>query len=595
MGILLKSLHDKFAHSSYCAAIFITLLISALGAFLLPISPVNDGYNMALALRELHHDGGLYYGFNLPYFSFFANNKVALVVYWGVVSLVRDVELGIRIVNFICIFSSSFFFSLSIGIVFGDKWRSFGLLFCLTLFPFIILTSPYVYPIGIALSSIAFYLGISKRLVFKPLFFVALGLLFLIRPTASVFIFVFFTFDFLRHLVNKDKRRCAYALLIIILLFASAYFTRWGVGTVFYRSGFHPYPNLTSGATNWTLDIGTRFDRQNTGVAVYAPFSLPEAMKDDDIAIMQNRLFAYFVANNPDYFQTVVELNREIRTAIFNRAREDLFSNPFNIFRFYAWKSTRLFGPSNCTFYFYALNITLPSFEWQAHRNLEQDSKIHIFALIMFLFMSFVYVIIRLLKRRKYDNKMMLALSNLISCVLVVFIMLTLTEVGQRGLLDIYIPAILTACASYIFVLDSLKIWTHHNPCKTLTTDANASNILVRNPVLSIRRVVCSLRSKIALGGALKIFGLLIALVVYSSNNIAVFRNMEVDVTREHGYLRIEFLLANYPSSTYYFIHDGHVIYLTQRTVLEVAEGTTIFFHTPNQAIRIITSDGWRQ
>jgi len=370
LGVLSKILYERHPTIAFRGGICIAVLISALSAFLLPISPINDSLSVATGLSQLLGDG-LAYDWSQPYFAFYANNKVTLALYWGITTLVRNVELGIRITNFLCLFATAFFLSGSIHRIFGAKYRNFGLFVCLLFFPHIILTSPYSYPIAIALASIAFYLCLSTNTAHKPLFFLVAGVLFLVRPTAAIFLFVFFAFSALRHFLCKERRQGLFALCTIAGLFASIFFIQLGVGAAFYRTGFHPWPNLTDGATNWTLDIGTRLDGPKTGSSMYTPFGvLPEHLQDDEIALMQQRLFGYFMMRNPEDYPAVTALNHEIRSALLLRARENFAGNPSNVFLFYGWKTIGLFQTSDYRFYFYTLDIDNPSFSWQAQRNL---------------------------------------------------------------------------------------------------------------------------------------------------------------------------------------------------------------------------------
>ncbi|MCL2376134.1 MAG: hypothetical protein FWC76_01940 [Defluviitaleaceae bacterium] len=563
LGVCLLSaaIREKYVRYVHWGSIFATGVVSALAAFLLPISPTNDSYSMALGLQELLSHGELSPDFNRPYFAFFVNNKIALVIYWGAVALAGDVEIGIRVVNFLCLFSSAFFFSAGLGKIFGeDKWRIFGLMFFLLVFPYIVLTGPYVYPISTALAAAAFYLGICKKTALKPLFFLAVGLLFLMRPTAGIFIFVYFALCGIKHFAGGEKRQGIYALCTILLMLVSIYAVQLGVGAIFYRTGLHPFPNLANGAANWTLDIGTRLDGAATGTSVYTPYGLlPEHLREDEIAIMQNRLFAYFYAGNSEDYENVVALSREIRAAISGRAVDNFLGNPSDIPRFYTYKAIRLFGTSNDHFYFYGLNATLPSFAWQAHRNIEHDSETHIMALILLFSAAFVYMGIWTVVRRKFDTMAIFALSNGLGCAAAVFVMLTLTEVGQRGLLDIFIPAAFVACSAFIFASEKLYRKMH----------IAASIIMI-------------------------IVGLTASLTVFSANNITALKDMDVYIIRENDSLIMEITLPTDVTGEYFFTHDGQTTPLTRHTTIETTEGTWIFLHTPEHIFRIITSSRWR-
>jgi len=544
-----------------CLCLLTPPILAGLAAFFLPISPINDSMAFYRALAQFLEYGALSPSFTRPYFAFYANNLIALMPYRVAVMLANDVRLGVRLVNFLCAFIAVFCFSCSVGKIFGKNRQMFSALICTLLFPYIILTSPYIYPISIALTSLVFCLSFPGCRAKKPFLFLVTGILFLMRPTAAILVFVSYAFLTFRHFIRREKTEALKSLGVIILLFVSLYVTQLGVGAALLRAGLHPFPNLLSGSTNWTLDIGTRFDGFNTGSSTYVPYgALPQHLRDDEIAVMQNRVWNYLATGDINDLQNLTNLNRELRAAIANRTVEIILYNPTNIPRFYFYKSARLFGVSAYRLYFYSLNVHSPTFGQELRSNIEADAEVHFLAVIILSAIGIVFAFVRCIIKRRFDDRALYALSSAMACIAVIFIVLSLTEVAQRTLLDIFIPAAFAICSMMIFLMDDFDVVTR------LAT-----------------------KSKI-IAAVLLALGLIVAGYTFSSNNLGFLRGADFELSQEDGIIALEITLTqDPPAHGHYFVIQEQQIPLSRRMILEIEIGETLYLQTPRRIFRIST------
>jgi hypothetical protein len=149
----------------------------------------------------------------------------------------------------------------------------------------------------------------------------------------------------------------------------------------------------------------------------------------------------------------------------------------------------------------------------------------------------------------------------------VIFIMLTLTEVGQRSLLDIFIPVGFCAGSVVIFILKDFKI---------------------AEKLASARRGMLLLSA-----GVLLVSGLVLAAGVLSSNNISAFRGMSVSVMEDGEYLRTKIIAPRAGAEGYYVTVRGEHLPLETEMTIQIKRGEVFLLNTPNRMFRVTTRRSW--
>jgi len=192
--IISKYSSKEYTRRSYMIALTASFVFTAVMALCTPFSPSYDAYEMLVALNFdiSGFDGGL-----STYYTFWASNKLAFLIYRSFV-LPFGVINGVRICNYVLCCGFIFFISQISGCVSGKSYKAQACVIATALTPFVIMTGPYIYAPSLFMSSAAIWLLLfipgQKRMIVRItsafILFLIIMYLFVMRMTACIQIFV---------------------------------------------------------------------------------------------------------------------------------------------------------------------------------------------------------------------------------------------------------------------------------------------------------------------------------------------------------------------------------------------------------------------
>lgn len=549
----------------FIIALCISGALFAIATFLVPFQPASDSLDLVDSIRY-YKDNAVDGTYIIPYINFYATNKLAAFIYLGVCNAMGGIEMGMRFFNFAAGFGSSVFMALAFGKMFGSRYRGMALMIATVIFPYIIFSAPYIYTPTLLAASAAFYLLLSKNWISKIAGFLFLAIAFSMRPTGMAFIFVFMFIRAVWDVFKLRTYRRFFSMFTLVAALAFCIIFNGGVGFAMYKTGLHPYPNLTNGATLWTLELGTRLDSSRTGRCVYE-ISGEEKMANDPIAANMAHLWSIYSKSDPADYAEVKELQSQTTKMIIQRTKQTFTESSSNILKFLYYKTSTLVwnhvtnsrvytyegmeiptGRGNWGDYpyYFMYNYNNPTFSQQLYHNIEEDSILY-YEIIVYLSVLSAGILIFLAIRRRKFNIFLFAIGAGVLATALTFILLT--EVCERYMLDAYIPIILIVISAIIYM---------------------AKNISVKPFVPPVAGIAA----------------ILLLYFMFSSNDLKAFKNMQFGIDKQDNTTTITFNLESEPGDSYAIILPDQEIYmLNQHTQVSFEGQNTIGIITPYRVI----------
>jgi len=411
------------------------------------------------------------------YMNFWVSNKLVVYTYLPFARLFSDVALGVTALNYVFIFVALLSVAGAVKNMYGKVCFNASLIFLPALTPHILMAGPYIYPPSICLSSLILFLVTCEKRPLQILSLPLMGILFTLRPTALAPILVFI---FLRLLSeSKELKLLLKKALTLCLIFAVMLLVNGGIGLAAKVSGIHVYNDLTSAATIWTLELGTRPTAdKDSGSCFYHPSYVPERLYGDEIADGMNKLWRLYGENDPKDEDEIVSIQNDIKRSLLSRAVDTAVSDTSNGIKSLMYKGRNLFFDLYKPYYI-RVNAEEETFLGDIYSSPDYFGFLYGNVLYLLFFISSLFGIL-LLKDRN--------ISRLVfSAFITVCMFLLLTEVKKTNLFDFYPVMILVICSCLFKVGERLCAFSE----KKLTEK--------RRPLESVKLVsIC-----IAIAGAL--------------------------------------------------------------------------------------------
>lgn len=425
-----------FVFAFFAVGIFTVIAIHT------PYSPAHDSYDMSGFLSQVLR-GENFSPYARAYLSFTATNKITLFLYAPWVKHFQSVKLGTQVFNFLLMLSAIFLLSGSAWRMFGERAGEIALLVLIPFAPYLMLTGPYIYPPSIFISALAMFLYQGRTQVSKIFAYIAFGILYILRPTALGFMFVYVTVYGVLSWKNRKVRWRSIENLALLFVFCVLVNT--AAGGWMHSSGQYPYPNLTTSAKAWTMELGTRMQGTETGKCTYSAYG----KYFDNISTQFHRLWEIYAQGNSEDVDQIKFLHKQIDKEIKWRTKTTVLDSPQHLWQFLTTKYKNLFGDEYKPYY-YMTNISGENFGRNLSRNYERR---------YFLYENILLVCVAggtaavcgaagytLWKRRRISDylRKAIALAAGITAVFVIFILMT--EVGKRLVFDVFTPILLLIC-----------------------------------------------------------------------------------------------------------------------------------------------------
>lgn len=428
--------------------IIISFIIILGGIITAPYTPCHDALDLHSLLNYmLHNNNTMPSGTYIrAYMNFFVNNKLVIYMYLPFVHLFKNTMIGVRFLNGALLIGSVFFTAGAVTKIIKKDCFSQMFLILSMLSPIILLLGPYIYLPSIFIASASMYCYEGKGTVSKIFFFVSASALFALRPTCFGFLITFITLDvFFRF---EDKKELIKKAVSVALTVIFAFVFKTALGTVFYKTGLHIYPNMENAAGLWTMELGTRTNGEQTGTCFYTPFNPKE--EADDIQRDFFKLWEYYHDDaelNTDNYNNIVNLQNSIRQKLINRT----FSRTPAQFYEHLYLKTVTFFKNLYMPYYYKANVNDENMKiWK-----DYDKKYFSYMNMLFIlfFLSSIINFIRIMLKKDGTNGTAAALG--ISALAVNIVFLLLTEVQKKYMFDFYVP--MSMCIAMLFSFDTEK------------------------------------------------------------------------------------------------------------------------------------------
>ena len=525
----------------------------------IPISPGSDSFTLVNSLKYLQNGSG-YTEWSMSYYNFWGNNKIALLIYYfftrmfSMTDTATAVEYGIRLTHFFTLCMFVFSMALAFHKLFGKRFFTLTLLLSVLLYPYLILTAPYVYPIAVSVAALCFCAGTYRSIASYIVFFLSFGLLFMLRPTAAIFIVAYHITALIRSIAGKDGsvKRCAFILIIMALSIPAVKQT---AGFAMYKTGLHPYPGFANSATLWTLYVGTNFAGEDTGVVVYEVDLTPEPGADR-LAVLFHQLWIMSSADGICDIAEMKTVQKEIRTLLLRRVRETILDSPLHLFPFLRQKAANLFV-GEVPPVFYQLNVTSDCFTSDAAENIQDDGYrykniIGIMTLLSLLMLHYL--------RKRQAEALWTAIPVAIGALGTVAVFIAATEVSSRYLTDI-LPALLVVII--------------------------CGFAAVAGEIEKIDRVYM----KDAYKGLVVMAAASIILITYKGNGIAFWKGAQSQMSITGGIATLSIQFSADPPEGYGISSDFDSVPLTKNTEIIFEPSVPLFLYTPDGGQYAATHD----
>lgn len=428
--------------------IFVSAIILLCRIFTTPYTPCHDSLDLHYLLNYmLHNNNAMPNGTYIrAYMNFFVNNKLVVYMYLPFVHLFKNAMIGIRFLNGVFFAGSVFFMAAaSDKLMKKDRFGQLFLVFSL-LSPSILLLGPYIYLPSIFIASAAMFCYSNKNIVSRILFIVLAAALFALRPTCFGFLLTFIIFDLFFRFENKKEFAKKAVSLALTVMFAFVF--KSALGTVFYKTGLHIYPNMQNAASLWTMELGTRTKGTQTGTCFYTPFD--EKEDADDIQKGFFTLWKYYrddVELKTDNYNNIINLQNSLKHKIISRT---LSRTPEQFFEHFYLKTVTFFRNLYIPYY-YKANVNDENMNiW---KNYDKKYFDYMNMLFFLFFLSAVVNFIMIVLNRDKSNGIVAALGVSVLAVIIVFLLLT--EVQKKYMFDFYVP--MSMCIAMIFSFDVRK------------------------------------------------------------------------------------------------------------------------------------------
>ncbi|MDR0812736.1 MAG: hypothetical protein LBO63_01845 [Oscillospiraceae bacterium] len=426
LGVLLVVLFvcvAKIKKLPFYAAVIISVAVFSF-ANLLPFSPAFDVFENASWLSHLR-DGFSTEGIWKTQFNWAVTNKVSMLIYTVFSLPFSNLHVFLKIFNTLLGFGTAIFTAFAVGSLVGKEKTGKALIITSLCYPFIVLTGSYVYNLAIFFGALSLFLYLRKSLAARLCFVLPTAVLIIIRPTAAVFVLVYCGLDMLRLLFKKKKWLLNLGMIAGVFLVAAC--LKLILGGVLYNAELHPYPKLTDAAGIWTLNVGTRYLGSDSGRYLESDNDTSNPTDDAfrDVFILRSVL----ERNDPADYEEVVALKKQVTDDVIARAIENYWFHPKTIAKFLVYKTRNLYGGP---IYMYAPNYTNPSAARELAVNLGADATLMYMALLTVFFGACIFYIFR----RRDLEELFLAGGAWVT----IAVLILLTEVSLRYLLDIFVP-----------------------------------------------------------------------------------------------------------------------------------------------------------
>lgn len=413
-----------------------------------PFSPVHDSNEMMGFLEQAMTQ---YNSYATAYLSFTATNRLTQLIYLPLSFLTGSVSAGVQILNILLLLGT---FYLLVGAgkrMFGERIAETALFFLLPVFPFLLLTGPYIYPPAVFLSALILFLYHGGKIE-KWLSFFACGILFVLRPTALGPVLVYLFCDLI--LIRSKRIGLLKSIGSMVMILLICFGVKYASGAALYVSGVHPYPGLLTSADVWTLELGTRMQGEKTGVCTYSAFST----EFDEVSSDIHKLWEYYAKADKSDTETIRSLNTKIKSDIWERTKQTVLNSPKNLAAFLSQKYVNLFSDLYKPYY-YGVNAESEEFETNLYRNYEQKYFLAENVLLVSFCVSGVlvslYTLLCIRKKKRFGDGVRRVLFLIIGAILICVVFILSTEVAKRYLFDCFVPMALAIlfCAGKAMLL----------------------------------------------------------------------------------------------------------------------------------------------
>lgn len=419
-----------------------------------PFSPVHDSNEMMGFLEQAMTQ---YNSYATAYLSFTATNRLTQLIYLPLSFLTGSISAGVQILNILLLLGTFYLFVGAGKRMFGERIAETALFFLLPVFPFLLLTGPYIYPPAVYLSALAlfFYHGGSIE---KWLSYLTCGFLFILRPTALGPILVYLFCDLL--LIRAKRIGLLKSIGSMVMILFICFGVKYASGAALYVSGMHPYPGLLTSADVWTLELGTRMQGEKTGICTYSAFSTEFDTVSSDI----HKLWEYYAKADKADTETIRSLNAKIKSDIWERTKQTVLNSPKNLAAFLSQKYVNLFSDLYKPYY-YGVNAESEEFETNLYRNYEQKYFLAENVLLVSFCVSGVlmslYILLCIKKKKRCGDGVARAFFLTLGAILICIVFILSTEVAKRYLFDCFVPmalAVLFCAGKLTLLLQNLKM-----------------------------------------------------------------------------------------------------------------------------------------
>lgn len=401
-----------------------------------PFSPGHDSYDMMGFLEQALAGKG-YSDYARAYLSFTATNRITMFFYLPLVFLFRSVEAGVRVTHFLLLTGSVLLIAESCRRLFSEKTGEIAVYVLLVFCPYVLLVGPYIYLPAIFLSALAFYLLHRRGLVFKITGVFVCGLLYLLRPLALGWILIELVLFFW---TGSYKHRFLRGIGVAAGIFACCLVLHMIFAGVLYYTGLYPYRQLQTSAGIWTLELGTRWQEEETGTCTYSGYSEPGF---DGISEQFHNLWQLYAREDEQDQEQLLQIQSQIRSQILQRSRQTILADFPSFWKFLTVKFVNYFADDYRPYY-YIPNINSPDIEKNLVNHYEKQYFLYE---NMLLAAFYAAALVALLCYFIFPQKQKRLLGLLIGVFATVGLSILATEVGKRLLFDVFVPMMLVLCA----------------------------------------------------------------------------------------------------------------------------------------------------
>jgi hypothetical protein len=411
-----------------------------------PFSPSHDSYDMMGFLEQALAGNG-YTGYARAYLSFTATNRIAMFFYLPSVFLFQSVELGVRVSHFMLLSGSILLLAESCRSVFSEAAGETAVYVLLAFCPYVLLVGPYIYLPAIFLSALAFYLLHHKGIFFKAAGVLSCGLLYVLRPLALGWILLELLFLFW---TGHYKHRFLSGIGVVAGILVSCVLFHGVFAALLYHTGLYPYKGLQTSAGLWTLELGTRWQGEETGTCTYSGYSEPGF---DQVSKDFHTLWQLYEKSDMQDIEQIKHLQTQIKEQILQRSQQTILADVPSFWSFLKLKFTNYFADAYRPYY-YIPNINSPDISRELESHYEKQYFLYENMLLTAFYTAALGTLAHYFARPEKQKQL---LGLLMGVFATVGISIVATEVGKRLLFDAFVPMVLVLCAQAGNALQQLQ------------------------------------------------------------------------------------------------------------------------------------------